>query len=248
MSKRASVSTDKKSNYQGVIQKLKELRDPLKQIRLPPIFQKLPSKRGKQGNLLEKLKNPIDFNHIHKQAEDQSSFSWEKLNSLISQIVKQVEQVYSPGTDEYRNIKVLYQEFLRLVPANIAGSIPNQEPSTRTVARKIWEKLRFKKLNIDDESSSDDEDAQFLCDMFIELPDKDEYPEYYEIIKNPIDLTIISKYIETGKYDTGLVSMTKDLELMVKNCKDFNEPGSQLVIDAMELLKVYKQFYQEVAP
>ena len=184
MSKRSSIATEKKStrDYSGVIQKLKDLRDPLKQVRLPPVFLKLPSKRSKSNPLLEKLKNPIDFNFIQKQADDhkqnpeKNPFNWEKLNKLISQIVKQVENVYSPGSDEYRNIKVLYQEFLRLVPANVAGSIPNQEPSTRTMARKVWEKLRFTKVDYQDDSSDDEEeDGQFLCDMFLEIPDRDEY-------------------------------------------------------------------------
>ena len=42
--------------------------------------------------------------------------------------------------------------------------------------------------------------------------------------------------------------MTKDVETMVKNCEAFNEPDSQLVIDAIELQHVYKQFYAECAP
>ena len=53
------------------------------------------------------------------------------------------------------------------------------------------------------------------------------YPEYYEIIKEPIDLKVIAMRIQAKEYMT-LDDMIKDLNLMVNNAKHFNEPGSQI--------------------
>jgi len=51
--------------------------------------------------------------------------------------------------------------------------------------------------------------------------------QYYEIIKDPIDLNTIGKKLEDGKYKT-IVDMKKDITLLVKNARTFNEPQSQV--------------------
>ncbi|CAK9303779.1 unnamed protein product [Gordionus sp. m RMFG-2023] len=66
---------------------------------------------------------------------------------------------------------------------------------------------------------------QLLCEAFKMLPSRNEYPDYYDIIKEPIDLTMIMEHINNVEYDS-LTSLYKDLTLMVKNAKTYNEPGS----------------------
>jgi len=53
------------------------------------------------------------------------------------------------------------------------------------------------------------------------------YPEYYQIIKQPIDLKMIAERVQEGVYTT-LDDMEKDFNLLVKNAKTFNEPKSQI--------------------
>ncbi|XP_072181869.1 protein polybromo-1-like [Diadema setosum] len=73
--------------------------------------------------------------------------------------------------------------------------------------------------------------------MFRKLPRQHEFPAYYEIIDHPIDLCDIAVKIKNKKYDR-LADLDKDLSLMVKNAKLFNEPGSQIYKDAVTLKKV----------
>ena len=63
------------------------------------------------------------------------------------------------------------------------------------------------------------------------------YPNYYDVIENPIDLRTIARKIQDGKY-ASLNEMEKDLMLMTKNACDFNEPGSQIYKDAKMLKKI----------
>lgn len=69
------------------------------------------------------------------------------------------------------------------------------------------------------------------------LPSKKKYPEYYEVIENPIDLKTIAMKIQNNEY-SNLNEMEKDLTLMAKNACLFNEPGSQIYKNAKALKKV----------
>lgn len=59
-------------------------------------------------------------------------------------------------------------------------------------------------------------------------------PIYYDVIKQPIALDTISKKLDAGKY-ISIDSLEQDLNLMLKNAMDFNEPGSTVYKDAETL-------------
>lgn len=69
---------------------------------------------------------------------------------------------------------------------------------------------------------------------FEKLPDKQATPEYYAAIKNPIVLDTIKKKAKRKKYPNVDVAL-KDIELMFENAKQYNEEGSQIFQDAVEL-------------
>ena len=54
-----------------------------------------------------------------------------------------------------------------------------------------------------------------------------EFPEYYEVIRKPIDLHRIHQKILTSNYDS-LESMLLDVTMMFDNAMLFNEPDSVL--------------------
>ena len=158
--------------------------------------------------------------------------------------MNQCRSIFKPGSDNLRNMMVIYNFFVQLIPGEISSSLKPIEPITRTAGRELWEKLRFTTVDVEDDDDEDDE-VQYLTEMFIYLPEREEYPEYYEVIHNPIDLITIEKKLEIGHYDQGLTHMLKDIELLVKNCKTFNEPGSEVVQDALQLQKTYVQYMRE---
>ncbi|KAK7990673.1 hypothetical protein PG990_014953 [Apiospora arundinis] len=71
---------------------------------------------------------------------------------------------------------------------------------------------------------------------FEKLPDKQATPDYYANIKNPIALDTIKKKAKRKKYPNVDVAM-KDIELLFENAKQYNEEGSQIYQDAIELQK-----------
>lgn len=69
---------------------------------------------------------------------------------------------------------------------------------------------------------------------FERLPDKGEYPAYFMAITDPIALDSIKKKSKRKKYQS-LEQFMKDIDLLYNNAKHFNEEGSEIYNDAVEL-------------
>lgn len=72
---------------------------------------------------------------------------------------------------------------------------------------------------------------------FIEKPSKKLYPEYYEVIAEPIDFLEIEAKIKAEQYSCE-ADLVKDFKLMFSNCRQFNEENSPIHEDA-NLLEKY---------
>ena len=77
----------------------------------------------------------------------------------------------------------------------------------------------------------------FLSGVFMELPSKKNYPDYYDIISEPIDMKEIDNKIKTNQYKTE-EEMISDCKLMFSNCRLYNEEGSAIYEDANVLERV----------
>lgn len=66
-----------------------------------------------------------------------------------------------------------------------------------------------------------------LCDLFMVKPSKKDYPDYYKVILEPMDLRTIEHNIRSDKYTTEQ-AMVEDMKLMFRNARHFNEEGSQV--------------------
>ena len=83
-----------------------------------------------------------------------------------------------------------------------------------------------------------DEDQRVLSEPFIKLPTPKELPDYYEVIRKPVDITKILKKIEDGKYD-HLDALEKDFMLLCHNTQTYNEDGSLIHEDSIVLQSVF---------
>ncbi|XP_058969432.2 protein polybromo-1 isoform X2 [Pocillopora verrucosa] len=90
-----------------------------------------------------------------------------------------------------------------------------------------------------------DNHGRVICQLFKKIPPESLYPEYYEIIKEPIDLKTICTKLRNNQY-VNLEDAEKDLLLMVKNAHAFNEPGSQVYKDATAIKKAIQTKKAEI--
>ncbi|KAI5842538.1 Bromodomain-containing protein, partial [Morchella snyderi] len=80
----------------------------------------------------------------------------------------------------------------------------------------------------------DEASGNLRINAFEKLPEKKEFPEYFQEIKNPIALDLIRKNVKRREYKT-FDQFIADMELMFENAKAFNEDDSQLYQDAVML-------------
>jgi chromatin structure-remodeling complex subunit RSC1/2 len=73
-----------------------------------------------------------------------------------------------------------------------------------------------------------------LAGMFLDLVDRVDWPEYYEVIPEPRCLNGIQTMLEKNKYKDPLDAYT-DLSLVFLNALFYNEPDSQIAMDAQTL-------------
>ena len=71
----------------------------------------------------------------------------------------------------------------------------------------------------------------------MEKPDRKYYPDYYDIIDEPMDMKTINEKIMTSQYKSD-DDMLADCKLMFSNCRMYNEEGSEIYETANTLEKV----------
>ncbi|WFD26656.1 hypothetical protein MNAN1_001639 [Malassezia nana] len=79
-----------------------------------------------------------------------------------------------------------------------------------------------------------DDEGHLYVDMFTELPSRDEYPDYYQFVKEPISLAEIERKLDDKEY-VNPHALVSDVRLMLRNAQFYNEEGSQVWNDAEAL-------------
>ncbi|CAL1697367.1 unnamed protein product [Somion occarium] len=91
----------------------------------------------------------------------------------------------------------------------------------------------------------EDETGRKRCELFKELPDKREYPDYYQLIKQPIALSTLRKRLSSNYYK-NVLDFREDWRLMFNNARTYNQEGSWVYVDAEEMEKVFNATFDRV--
>lgn len=90
-----------------------------------------------------------------------------------------------------------------------------------------------------------DEHGRLRCELFKELPDRDDYPDYYLHILNPIAISTIRKRVG-GTYYRSVATFKADWHLMFNNARIYNQEGSIVYEDANQMQKVFDETLEKV--
>lgn len=83
-----------------------------------------------------------------------------------------------------------------------------------------------------------DAEGRTLSDPFMKLPSRQKLPDYYEIIKKPVDIKKISQRIEDGRY-SDFTDLEKDFVQLCQNAQIYNEEASLIYEDSINLQSVF---------
>lgn len=90
-----------------------------------------------------------------------------------------------------------------------------------------------------------DSDQRVLSEPFMKLPSRKELPDYYEVIKKPMDIKKILTKIDAGKYN-DLDDLEKDFMQSCKNAQVYNVEGSLIYEDSIILQSVFTNARQRL--
>jgi ATP-dependent helicase STH1/SNF2 len=104
-------------------------------------------------------------------------------------------------------------------------------PEERESLQKILDNVHDSLQDLEEESSDPDVPPRGIIDPFVDLPPKNDYPDYYQLIKQPICMKQIETKINKKQYQS-LKQFRQDMGLLCANCRQYNEDGSVLYNDA----------------
>jgi len=81
----------------------------------------------------------------------------------------------------------------------------------------------------------------------MDLPDRDEYPDYYQATAMPLSLNMIEERLKKLEYE-NLERLESDLKRMVQNAKDYNHYKSPIFGDAERIRKALSNFMPKHNP
>lgn len=101
----------------------------------------------------------------------------------------------------------------------------------RETLQVILDNVHDSLQDLEEESADPNIPNRGIIDPFLELPPKLDYPDYYQLIKNPICMKQIENRINKKQYQ-NLKQFRADISLLCSNCRQYNEDGSILYKDA----------------
>ncbi|KAG6837653.1 hypothetical protein H0H93_004929 [Arthromyces matolae] len=121
-------------------------------------------------------------------------------------------------------------------PAN-ENDVDGAEADLRELGLKLYETVR----------DAVNKEGRTLSLAFLRRPPKRQYPDYYQIIQQPIAFEDIKKRLDSGTYQT-LDAVKHDFELCFNNAKQYNLKESEIWRDAKDLAKLVNKTYNKLVP
>ncbi|KAH9420477.1 Protein polybromo-1 [Dermatophagoides pteronyssinus] len=229
-------------------------------------FMRAP-KRRTLAEYYEKVSTPIDLLRIQQKIRMDEYDDLDQFESDIKLLINNTKAFFTPDTTEYADAVKLWDVYVDLKNQIFGSSSSTASSDESSIAAECKNDSADEKSeeadasSIIDSGSVDDEDpfeelfgaimsavsddGRQLSTMFELLPSRAAYPDYYDIVTEPIDLKMIASRIQNHEYN-NLNDLEKDLILMIRNAKMYNAPGSQIYKDANALKRTVQQKRSEI--
>ncbi|VDO63669.1 unnamed protein product [Heligmosomoides polygyrus] len=187
-------------------------------------FMELPSSR-EYPDYYQVIERPIDLKIIRDKIENNKYESSLQLMEDFEVLFNNARQYNEAGSQISCDAAVL-MSMVTMAHANDKDA-PYESPLSlkQKFGLPVHEQQMWRLYSAVREAT--DTDGRKLAGAFIRLPTKEEYPDYYEVIRKPMDLQRILQRLQAHGY-ARWVDIVADLSLMLENACKYNEPESTI--------------------
>eukprot|EP00730_Choanoeca_flexa_P003038 TRINITY_DN11268_c0_g1_i1.p1 TRINITY_DN11268_c0_g1~~TRINITY_DN11268_c0_g1_i1.p1 ORF type:complete len:1083 (+),score=298.48 TRINITY_DN11268_c0_g1_i1:69-3317(+) len=216
------------------------------------------------------IKHPMDLGTIRKKLTKKEYYSSKECIADVALVWRNCQTFNRPQDDVYKMSQTLQEEFERLLrsmpepeeeikrpaPTRTASNpILTGPPARRQSSRTVKAPAR----SMSSETLRGNRELRACLDIIKELLNKKHadyaWPfyepvdvvklnlhDYYDVIKEPMDLSTVRKNLDSGKYDTA-DAFARDVRLIFTNCYNYNPPGSDVVKMANSTSQVFEMLF-----
>uniref|UniRef100_A0A8C5AEE2 Protein polybromo-1 n=1 Tax=Gadus morhua TaxID=8049 RepID=A0A8C5AEE2_GADMO len=213
-------------------------------------FMQLPSRR-EYPDYFQQIKNPIALQQIRQKMKQGEYESVEQMEADLNLMLENAKRYNMPTSGIYKRALRLQQilqkrDVLRRDDADEDSILSSDAGSTKRKShKKNIRKNRMKTLFSAVIDAKEVGTGRRLCELFMVKPFKKDYPDYYKVILEPMDLKTIEHNIRSERY-ANEDALLVDMKLMFRNARHYNEEGSQVYNDSDVLEKVLKDKRKEM--
>ncbi|CCD27387.1 Rsc4p NDAI_0K01960 [Naumovozyma dairenensis CBS 421] len=226
-------------------------------------FIKLPSRKF-HPQYYHKIENPISINEINKrdyehmnnksddaeekeEEEQAATYKSTGVKSFLLDVELLAKNCHAFNVEDSLIVKnssqmVMYIEFEVLKAKNFSRNyLVNDEVKIKLI-ELIEKVINGTEKSIDKEMGQKFKDSNSvfkLSDPFMDLINKDELPEYYDLIHKPMAINVVKENLEIGTY-LNLYDFIIDMQLIFQNAFVFNHPSTEIYQDAKKLLSYFE--------
>uniref|UniRef100_A0A8C7XI45 Protein polybromo-1 n=1 Tax=Oryzias sinensis TaxID=183150 RepID=A0A8C7XI45_9TELE len=212
-------------------------------------FQQLPSRR-EYPDYFQQIKQPICLLQIRAKMKSGEYESLEQIEADLTLMFENAKRYNMPNSSIYKRAFRLQQimQLLRRDDEDGDSILSFDTGSSKKKShKKNVKKNRMKALYAAVLEAREARTNRRLCDLFMFKPSKKDYPDYYKVILEPMDLKTIEHGVRAERYVTE-DAMMEDMRLMFRNARHYNEEGSQVYNDADILEKILNNKRKELGP
>lgn len=179
------------------------------QLIAEPFFH-LPSKK-KYPDYYQQIKMPISLQQIRTKLKNQEYETLDHLECDLNLMFENAKRYNVPNSAIYKRVLKM-QQVMQAKKKELArrddiedgdSMISSATSDTGSAKRKSKKNIRKQRMKILFNvvlEAREPGTGRRLCDLFMVKPSKKDYPDYYKIILEPMDLKIIEHNIRNDKY------------------------------------------------
>ncbi|EPX74274.1 RSC complex subunit Rsc4 [Schizosaccharomyces octosporus yFS286] len=205
------------------------------------VFEELPSKKY-FPDYYQIITEPIAYKTMRSKARHGQYISMGEFYDDLRLMVNNAKTYNAPGSFVYECALLVEKSFTELeakhssqpppmtdskAPISADEQASEKNPEVYQVISSVMDALR----------NAQDSTGRYLIDMFIDLPSKRLYPDYYDIIKTPMTIKMMEKRVKKNEY-SSIKDFESDLNQMYLNAQTYNEAGSFVYEDSVALSKI----------